>query len=237
MWTSVVVWWMMMDDCSLRSPIYYQFNRHSCEGGLPTRWTSLKKHCGEFHRPQTEGVMWHGGKQIAAPSVSGLSKLPWREAWQWQCVVVSWVASILLFHICQLSRVWSGIDCERSNRRGRRWVMEMEWAIEVEEDLNTWAGKERKENRRGGKSGVCFGYKWGLGWVVPVPQLWQERTVSPWQQWHDKGSSLQITPDYSQYWYVHVCTWGWRVCTRAACLLCATATIFQRALSIQCTCC
>lgn len=128
MWTTVVVWWMIMDEYSLRATIYYQFNGHGCQGGLTTRWTSLKKHCGELHRPLTEGVMWHRGNQIAAPSVSGLSKLTWREAWQRRRVVVGWVASIFLFHICQLNRLWSGIGCETSNRRRKRWVSDMEWA-------------------------------------------------------------------------------------------------------------
>lgn len=78
---------MMVDDYSLRSSIYYQFNRHSYEGGLSTRCTS--EHCRELNRPQVEGVMWHRGNQIVAPSVSSLSLLAWRDACQWQCVVTS----------------------------------------------------------------------------------------------------------------------------------------------------
>lgn len=75
----------------------------------------------------------------------------------------------------------------------------------VEEEANTWERGEGKENGRRGKMDVYFENKWGLGWVVTVSQLWQEHAVSPWQQWHDKDSSLQITPDSLQYWCVYIC--------------------------------
>lgn len=57
----------MMDDNSLTSAIYYQFNGRSCKARPSARCTS--KHCGELQRPQTEGLMWPRGNQIVDPQL------------------------------------------------------------------------------------------------------------------------------------------------------------------------
>lgn len=66
------------------------------------------------------------GPEVIRLLILSLSKLPWREGWQWQCVVTSYIMSIFFFYTCRLNRVWSDIGCEASERRRKKWVSEMD---------------------------------------------------------------------------------------------------------------